>query len=195
MKRPRYGLAPGDKPIALVGLRCAGKTSVGQALAKLLGVDFVDLDDVLPDPGEAHGEREGVRHHSAGEILAELGEPRFREVERRALARVLGRTDPFVLATGGGVVENADSRALLARATRCVWLREPIDVLQRRLAADSTVRPALLGVDPIAEVPEIAAWREALYREVAELTVDGLGEAPAAVAARIAARLATRRQP
>lgn len=195
MKRPHCWLAPGDKPIALVGLRCAGKTSVGRELAKLLGVEFVDLDDVLPDPTDADWLHHGFRHASAGELLAELDEVGFRELERRALVRVLGRADPFVLATGGGVVEREDNRELLRRAARCVWLREPIEVLQRRLAADPTPRPALAGPDPVSEVPHIASRREPLYREVAVLTVDGLGESPSAIAARLALRLAAGQEP
>lgn len=179
-----------QRRIALVGLRCVGKTSVGIELARRLGVDFVDLDLLVVDLAELGAASAQPARPSVGDLLARLGEPAFRDLEQRALEAVLERPGPFVLATGGGVVERAENRGRLRRSAHCVWLREEVDVLQRRLAADSRPRPALLGTDPVAEVPVLAQRRDALYREVAEIALDCRGETPDRVAARVAELLA-----
>jgi shikimate kinase len=164
------------RPIALVGLRASGKTTLGKLLAERLGRAFVDLDEEVSREDAALSATSTPR--PAGEILRDEGEPRFRDLETRALERVLERTELIVLATGGGVVERARNRLLLRTRARCVWLVVPIDELQRRMRADPTARPALLGRDAIAEVAEIAARRDPWFRELGGLRVD----APAASA-------------
>lgn len=159
------------RPIALVGLRASGKTTLGRLLAECLGRAFVDLDDEVSREDAAL--RGSAETRPAGEILASAGEPRFRDLEERALERVLSRTDALVIATGGGVVERARNRLLLRTRARCVWLVVPVDELQRRMRADPTVRPALMGGDPAAEVPEIAARREGWFWELGALRIDG----------------------
>jgi shikimate kinase len=160
--------------LALLGLRCVGKSTLGAGLAERLGARFIDLDEEL-------ARREG--RPDAGSLLREVGEPRFREAERAALHEVLAqaRADahapPTVLATGGGVVEDPTSRALLAGCV-CLWLDAPIEVLQARLrAAGAQSRPALGGGDPAAELPDLARRRAAWYGELAHARLDlaGLG--------------------
>jgi shikimate kinase len=175
---------PSPRAIALLGLRGAGKTSVGRALALELRLPFVDLDEEL---AALHVEQGGTAR-SAGELLAALGEPAFRELEARALERVLAR-GALVLATGGGVVERAGNRERLADGARCVWLRVPADELRRRLAADPTPRPALLGGDPLAEIEALARRREPHYAALARVVLDAHGAEPAALARALAARL------
>jgi len=152
------------RPIALVGLRASGKTTLGKLLAEKLGRVFVDLDEEVSREDAALRGTDVLR--AAGEILSVEGEPKFRDLEERALERVLSRTEPLVLATGGGVVERAKNRLLLRTRARCLWLQVPVEELQRRLRADPTVRPALLGTDPVAEVPTIAARRGPWFREL-----------------------------
>lgn len=166
--------------VALVGLRCAGKTSVGARLAALLGVPFVDLD-----------ERVAVLANelTAGAALRRLGEPAFRALESRALADALAEPGALVLATGGGCVQDPANRARLAREATCVWLRAPVDVLRRRLAADTTERPALAGASAAAELAALAARREPEYRELAAFAIDTGELSVEEVAARLRARL------
>lgn len=152
------------RPIALVGLRASGKTTLGKLLAAQLGRTFVDLDEEVSREDAALRGTSALR--PAGEILASEGEPRFRDLEERALERVLSRTEPLVLATGGGVVERAKNRLLLRTRARCLWLQVPVEELQRRMRADPTVRPALLGKDPVEEVGEVAARREAWFQDL-----------------------------
>ena len=177
----------GAPAIALLGLRCSGKTSVGRELAQALGVPFVDLDEALLElceEGSAAPLR--ARHSSAGELLAAVGEVRFRRLEALALARALQSREAKVLATGGGVVELEASRALLAERAFCVWLSVDPARLRERLARDPTPRPPLLGADAGSELEDLLRRREPLYRAVADRVLDCGADRPAPLARRIA---------
>jgi shikimate kinase len=166
--------------VALVGLRCSGKSSVGRELARLLGRPFVDLDDEVAFLAGSE---------SAGAVIEELGLGAFRRLEARALERVLTAGAPGVLATGGGVVEQPLNRQWLALHTRCVWLRAEPALLRARLLADRALRPSLTGAAPADELEALSRERAPLYAEVAEHALD-VGEAsPLALAQRIAALL------
>jgi shikimate kinase len=107
--------------LVLVGLMGAGKTTVGQACAARLGRAFVDTDDLVVTLA-------GVPFD---EIWRDGGEPRFRELERAAVADACASPDPLVIACGGGAVLDPDNRARLRAAGVVVWLRAPVDVLAR----------------------------------------------------------------
>ncbi len=168
--------------VALVGLRCSGKSTVGGALAELLGATFVDLDEVV---AEADG-----GGASAGDLLERIGLDAFRDLEREALASVLATGGPTVVATGGGCVETLACRTMLARV-RTFWLDAPPEVLAARLRADDTPRPSLTGADPAEEFVLLAKRRAPWYAEVSEHTLDAT-RSPAELASRIAERLASR---
>ena len=172
--------------LALTGLRCCGKTSVGRALAVLLGAEFVDLDDEIA----AVGRRAGHASPSAGALMAEVGEPRFRDLESLALSNALERAGAFVLAAGGGVVEREANRAALRAHALCVHLDAPDDVLVERLERERGLRPALLaGESPAQEVPRLRARRAAHFAALAALALDGGHESVERIAARVAARV------
>jgi len=190
----------GAPVLALIGLRCSGKSTLAPLLAQRLALPWLDLDEQL-EPGR-----------SAGELLRELGESRFRDLEERALARVLahartltGARPALVLATGGGVVERAANRELLAREASCVWLHAPIAVLQARLRASEASasgaagvqakRPALLGTNAALELPELERRRHSFYEALAQLELDTHALSPPACAERIAAWLGTQPSP
>ena len=176
------------KPIALLGMRCAGKTRVGWVLSERTGRAFVDLDEALVRAGR----QAGFEARSAGELLDEAGLAVFRDLEARALRHLLEPSLAIVLATGGGAIERADNRAWLRRAAFCVWLDVPLDVLRQRLAASGSSRPALSGLaggDPVAELPMILARREPLYRDLAQLVIAAGDDSPARVADAILAGL------
>ncbi len=155
--------------LVLVGLRCAGKTSVGRAVAALADVPFVDLDDALLARA-----REGDLPDaaSAGDVLRRLGEPRFRDLESACLAAELARPAPRVLAAGGGVAERPANRERLAAGAFVLWLRADAATLRRRLAHDATDRPPLTGADPAAELPALAARRDPLHAALADAILD-----------------------
>lgn len=173
--------------VALVGPRCSGKTSIGQELARRLGWTFVDLDDEVARLDAL--DRGADEILPAGEVLARLGEPAFRDIEERALRETVGRTGSLVLATGGGTVEREAARDLLARRATCVWLRVAKGELERRMRASPVPRPSLTGADPVEEIGAILERREPLYSSVAELTVDCRGLSVGEIAGEISRRL------
>ncbi|MED6333957.1 MAG: shikimate kinase [Planctomycetota bacterium] len=170
--------------VALIGLRCTGKTSVGRCLARLSGRPFVDLDREIERAwaGGSVDEQRSSATPSAGELLGELGESAFRDLEEAALRAVLQCGGAPVLATGGGAVERAVCRELLARC-RCVWLRADPRVLAARMAADPVPRPALGSGSAADELAGLAQQREAWFVQLACLVVES-GEEEVAVLAR-----------
>jgi shikimate kinase len=174
--------------IALLGLRCSGKTTVGRLLAGELGLPFVDLDEELLRAGR----HAGWRVASVGELLVRAGPAVFRDLEAGALRRLLEPSPRLVLAAGGGVVERSDNRVWLARVARCVFLSVPLEVLAARLAADPGQRPPLLGVDAAAELVELRARREPHHRALAEVVIECGDAPPAEVVRRIRSALEAR---
>ncbi len=162
--------------IALVGARGAGKTSAGRLAAARLARPFVDLDEEIERAGGC----------PVSELLSE-SERRFRETEAACLERVL-RSGPadLLLALGGGALLDAGSRRRLDACAR-IWIRASAATLRERLRADPAIRPALLGVDAVAEVEAVLAAREPLYRDAADAIVDADGRSAADVAEDLAA--------
>lgn len=154
--------------IVLLGYRGSGKTSVGKKIASELWKDFVDLDDVT---------RKRFNGQSIAEIWATHGEAAFRAAEAQAAAEQLAKDD-LVIATGGGLLTHDAGRAAVtsaANATR-IYLRCDADVLAKRIAGDvatAAQRPSLTGqADPAAEVEQVLAERDPVYREVADIVFD-----------------------
>jgi shikimate kinase len=140
-----------------------GKSSVGRRLASALDMPFRDTD----------AEVETAAGRSISDIFSQLGEPAFREGERRVIARLLDQP-PHVLATGGGAFMNADTRALIKAKSISVWLKADLDVLARRVSRKDT-RPLLVGREPIDVLKELAEARDPIYA-TADLVVE-TGEA------------------
>jgi shikimate kinase len=162
--------------VLLVGPRGSGKTTVARLLADELGWAWVDADVLL----EA---RAGM---SIRDIFAAEGEAGFRRREADMLAEVC-TLDSHVIATGGGVVLRPENRALLKRSGVVVWLTGDIDTLWGRITADATTaaRRPTLTVGGRAEVAELVAAREPLYRECADVTIDTTGRTPAEIVAAV----------
>jgi shikimate kinase len=147
------------RTLVLVGLMGAGKTSVGKRLAAMLGVGFVDSD----------AEIEEAAGMTIPEIFSTLGEPAFRDGERRVIVRLLAER-PGVLATGGGsFVEGRTREEIKARATS-IWLRADVDLLYERVR-DRPGRPLLQVADPRAVLNELNQRRSPFYSQ-ADITVD-----------------------
>ena len=149
--------APTHRPlthhVALVGLPGAGKTTVGQRAAQMLGVPFLDLDAELVA-------RTGL---TVADQFAQLGEPAFRTAEA-ALSRELAATPPAILAPGGGWMANAAARAALGDSTRTIYLQVSPTIAAARLAADPTVRPLVAAApDPVSALVTLLARRAQVY--------------------------------
>ncbi len=142
-----------DRPIVLVGLMGAGKSTVGKRLAKRLGLPFVDSDTAIAD---ASG-------YSAAEVFERYGERDFRDGERRLVARLVDGTVQ-VIATGGGAFVDPRTRELLNQRAITVWLDAPVDVLRERTSRRDT-RPLLRTPDPKATLSRLADERRASYAE------------------------------
>jgi len=167
--------------VALVGLRGAGKSSLGRLLAGELGRSFVDLDEELARAAGCA---------SAGALLRERGEAGFRDLEQACLARTLEGSEPLVLATGGGVVERAANRELLLARALVVWLRARPEELERRTALDASERPPLQAATGAAsEAEALLARRAAWYAELARLELVTDGRAQAELARALAEEL------
>jgi shikimate kinase len=147
------------KTIVLVGLMGVGKSSVGRRLATALDLPFRDADN----------EVEAAAGRSIPEIFAEMGEPAFRDGERRVIARLLDEP-AHVLATGGGAFVNPETRALIKSKAVAVWLKADLELLARRVGRKEG-RPLLKGRDPIDVLREHAQLRYPAYGE-AHLTVE-----------------------
>jgi len=157
---------PGLPVVALLGLRGAGKSTIGKRLARRLRVPFVELDRRVE---EAAG-------LSLDEIFTLHGEDYYRRLEREALERVLAEAGgrPFVLATGGGLPASADTYRLLRRSALTVWLRADPEDHWNRVLQQGDRRPMADHPQAMAELRRLLAAREPLYAE-AEHKVDTSG--------------------
>jgi len=149
----------GSRSIVLVGMMGVGKSSIGRRLAARLGVPFVDAD----------AEIEKAAGMSIADIFARHGEADFRSGEARVIARLLDG-GPQVLATGGGAVMNADTRAAIKAKGVSIWLSAELDVLMRRINKRKNDRPMLQTADPAATLRRLLVAREPAYAQ-ADLTV------------------------
>ena len=169
-------LEPPNEIVALLGLRGAGKSTVGQALAALLGRPFVELDACIEE--------------AAGLSLAEIwelhGEAYYRRLEREALAKIVEGTSRAVIATGGGIVAEPATWERLRRTALTIWLKARPDVHWERVVAQGDHRP--MANDPLAmkRLRQFLGERDALYRQ-AHHTVDTSDSDVDAVVAQVAA--------
>ena len=165
------------RPVVLIGLMGAGKSSVGARLADLLGGRFLDSDVEI----------ERAANMTVPEIFERYGEEHFRDGERKVIARLLGGK-PKVLATGGGAFMNAETRALIAERAVSVWLQAELDLLVHRTAGRSH-RPLLNRGDPRAILAGLIETRYPVYAE-ADVHVESLpGQTHESMARRIIAAL------
>jgi len=150
--------------IALIGLRGAGKTTLGSLLAKELQVPFLELDREI--------------EHETGLPLSELftlyGQSGYRRLERRCLERVLAGHERAVIAVGGGVVSEEDTFALLLAQCHTVWLKAKAEEHMARVLAQGDLRPMAGHAEAMEELKRILAVREPFYHR-ADSTVDTSG--------------------
>lgn len=150
---------PLPRTLVLVGLMGAGKTAVGKRAAARLGLGFIDADHEI----------ETAAGCTIPDIFERYGEPAFRDLERRVIARLM--RDPVqVLSTGGGAFMDPQTRAVIAEFGLSVWLKAELPVLAARTAKRSN-RPLLRGGDPKTLLAELIERRHPVYA-LADLTVE-----------------------
>lgn len=169
-----------NQRIFLVGPMGAGKSTIGRVLARRLDLEFVDSDRVIES-------RCGVRIPMIFELEGEEG---FRTREAQAID-ALTQLPRIVLATGGGAVLRAESRAHLRDRGFVVYLHASPSVLWNRTRGDRN-RPLLQTSDPRARIEVLYEQRDPLYRETAHAIVETGKPSPTTVAEQIAALVRAR---
>lgn len=150
--------------VSLIGLRGAGKTTLGSGLAGRLGCPFIELDKLIE------------REHGAGvSMLFEVyGQATFRRYEREALEKVVAAHEGAVIATAGGIVADEDSFALLRATTHVVWLKASPAEHMSRVMEQGDFRPMGKSREAMKDLVAILEAREAEYsRAHAQLDTSG----------------------
>jgi XRE family aerobic/anaerobic benzoate catabolism transcriptional regulator len=142
-----------EKPIALIGLRGAGKSTLGAKLAASMSLPFVELDREVEKEAGA----------PLTEVFAMYGQDAFRRFERRALERVLAEQPRAVIATGGSLVTDPGTYDLLLERCRCIWLRASAQEHMARVLAQGDTRPFKGRSAALDEIRKLLADRERLY--------------------------------
>ncbi len=164
-----YGSARDErmKRIALIGLRGAGKSTLGAKLARALGVPFIELDrEIERDAGT-----------SLSEIFLLYGQAGYRRYERRCLERVLEKNERAVIATGGSIVSEPGTYELLLSACFAVWLKAEPEEHMARVIAQGDTRPMAGNDQAMEDLRRILDGRTVLYGQ-ADVTVDTAGKTP-----------------
>src|SRR6201986_2805566 len=161
--------------IALIGLRGAGKSTLGKMLAKKIGWSFVELNKKI----------EAQNGLSVAEIIALYGQEGFRRMEQAALNQLLARKELMVLATGGGIVSEPLTFDLILSSFYTIWLKAEPEEHMGRVRSQGDLRPMADDRSAMAELRNILASREPLYAR-ANAMVDTAGLSVDAAAARLA---------
>lgn len=152
------------RPLVLIGLMGAGKSTIGRRLAKHIGWRFVDSDDEI----------EAAAACSIADIFSMHGEPIFRDLEQRVITRLLGE-EPLVIATGGGAWMQPKVREIIKAKAISLWLRAEIDVLTERVSRRDH-RPLLETGDKREILERLMTERYPVYAQ-ADVVVDS-GQGP-----------------
>lgn len=150
--------------IALLGLRGAGKTTIGKQIARRLHIPFVELDRRI----------EKTADMSLGELFSLYGEDYYRRLEREILARVLAERRAMVLATGGGIVASPDTYEMLRKGAITVWLKASPEDHWNRVVSQGDRRPMDNHPQAMADLRALLTAREPLYA-TADHTIETSG--------------------
>ena len=160
------GSADRARRIALVGLRGAGKSTLGRMLAQHLGWPFIELDRRVEEDYGA----------SIPDLIEMAGTATFRRHERGALERVIAEHEAAIITTAGGIVSNPETYALLLRRTHTVWIKARPEEHMSRVMAQGDFRPMAQNRQAMADLVAILEARRADYAR-AEAEVDTSGDA------------------
>ena len=166
-------LQPGDperlrrQRICLIGLRGAGKSTLGRRLGVALSIPFIELNRDIE-------EQSGM---PVTDVMALYGQEGYRRLERQALERVVATSDSVVLAVAGGIVSEPETFAFLLRHFHAIWLKAPPEMHMKRVIEQGDERPMAGNPKAMEELTSILTSREALYAK-AEDVVDTASRTP-----------------
>jgi len=164
--------------VTLVGMRGAGKSTVGPLLARRLGVPFLEVETAIFE----------VSGLPLDQLFELHGEAYYRRLERETLARIVAASGPAVVAAAGGVVNDSETWRMLLESSTVVWLRARPEDHWGRVIAQGDRRPMADNPDAMAELRAMLAAREPLYRQ-AHHAVETNGKTPEEIAREIASKL------
>ena len=156
--------------IILVGMPCAGKSTIGKLLAERLGVDFADLDQKMAD----------VSGKSVPQLLEDLGEQAFLEFEGQTLAKAIKSPTPMVISPGGSIVLDPKAREILATSQpphphKVIFLRTALSVIADRIQEVGRA-PHIVGIATPLPLPDqldtIYKKRKKFYEQLSDITID-----------------------
>lgn len=165
---------PASNGIALIGLRGAGKSTLGKLLADRIGWGFVELNRQIE-------QENGL---SVAEIIALYGQEGFRRMEQTALRHLLARNEPVVLATGGGIVSEPLTFDLILSSFHTIWLKAEPEEHMARVRGQGDLRPMADDSSAMEELRTILRSREPLYARAAGV-LDTAGLSVDAAAAKL----------
>ena len=170
-----------DRHIALIGIKHSGKTSAGRILARKLGVNLSDTDDLL---GNLASQRlAGPRPPTVAEVYAKLGERGFGELECEVIAHAV-ELPPHVIATGGGIADRPQCLERLGARAVLVYLALGVETAVSRVLQRGV--PAFVaGSDPGTELVAVFTRRAERYAQVCDVAVETTGLSSAQIAGRI----------
>ena len=163
---PSVAVGGRARRIALIGLRGAGKTTLGRRLSAQLKMPFIELNRCVETEYGA----------SVGELLALSGQPAFQRLERRCLETTIRDHDSAVIAGGGGIVADAETFALLLARIHCIWIKARPEEHMGRVLDQGDLRPMAENAEAMRDLEQTLTAREPAYRR-AEAVVDTTGEA------------------
>jgi len=152
--------------VVLIGMRGSGKTTIGKLLARRLGKQYIEMDELIV-------QRLGL---SIPEIVDKYGWQKFRDTEAEITLEV-GGVDDVVNATGGGVVTRDENIRELKKKGKLVWLKANTDTLLKRIGNGQS-RPSLTGKSPREDMEAVMAERSPIYQRAADFIVDTEGKQP-----------------
>jgi XRE family aerobic/anaerobic benzoate catabolism transcriptional regulator len=169
--------------IALIGLRGAGKSTLGRLAATELGMPFLELDDEI----------EAACGMPVNEVFSLYGQDGYRRLEKQALERIVATHDELVLAVAGGIVAEPDTYTYLLRYYTTVWLKAEPEEHMDRVMGQGDFRPMTGNPDAMADLKRILESREPLYAQ-AEAVVETGGATQAASLKRLVSVILEARQ-
>ena len=153
------------RPIALIGLRGAGKSTLGRLLAEHMKIGFVELNRMIEEEFGA----------PVGEILALYGQAAYRRTEKRCLELIVARQEPVVVATGGGLASDPEALQYLLENCRTVWVQAKPEEHMQRVIAQGDMRPMAENREAMADLKRILEARAPYYSQ-AEVVLDTSGQ-------------------